>query len=275
MCLYCVNRYPFYSSLRMKLQSITTAYFEQKDFSRTQLLVNAFESLSKSYASSHLSLTSSSQRLLYSNANLAAQERSKYLIGLSLTDLVVRYQHKILVLFKLILLQRKCLFQLKPVSNLSNTIMSLVSLIPDVFMPFGEQQTTGLERCGGYFDSIDLVNSELERKNNRRKSSAITAGAPSASNNNSAAVFEKGRKHKKKFMSFSKKKSNHHHHFFPSNPQQSQNLTAPPNGGHNSTTSITSSYSSNSIPTVDTSSKVEPNDVINTSAASGMSSFEI
>lgn len=104
--------------------------------------------------------------MLSRQMNIIDDERSKYLMGLSLGDLVVRYQHKLLVLFKLLLLQRKSLFQLKPVSNLSNTIMALVSLVPDVFNE-DESGHSGLDHAAGFFDSIDLINSELERKNSR------------------------------------------------------------------------------------------------------------
>ena len=38
-------RSPVYASLRLKLFSITTAYFEQKDFHRTEILASAFDSL--------------------------------------------------------------------------------------------------------------------------------------------------------------------------------------------------------------------------------------
>lgn len=157
-----LSRSPFYSSLRLKLHSITTAYFEQKDFHKTQILVNAFHSLSKS----HTNLINQNKLLNNSSSNSEINEKSKYFIGLSVSDLVIRYQHKILVLFKLLLLQKKCLFQVKPVSNLSNTIMSLVSLIPDLFFQ-NDSNKSGLHTCAGFYDSIDLVNSELERKNNK------------------------------------------------------------------------------------------------------------
>ncbi|CAF0935451.1 unnamed protein product [Brachionus calyciflorus] len=143
-----LSRQPIYSSLRLKLHSITTAYFAQKDFHKTQILQNAFHSLSSSYTD-----------VLESKNPDIINEKSKFLIGLSLGDLVLKYQHKILILFKLLLLEKKCLYQIKPVSNLSNTIMALVSLIPDLI------SLEGLEKCSGYFDSIDLVNSELDRKN--------------------------------------------------------------------------------------------------------------
>lgn len=153
-----LSRQPIYSSLRLKLHSITTAYFAQKDFQRTQILKNAFDSLSVSYAETNGTVKNADQM----------DEKSKYLMGLSLGDLVLKYQHKILILFKLILLQKKCLYQIKPVSNLSNTIMALISLIPDIY------SSTGLQKCSGYFDSIDLVNSELNRTTQSEDNSFVT-----------------------------------------------------------------------------------------------------
>jgi hypothetical protein len=144
-----LSQQPLYATIRLKLQAITNAFFEQKDFHKTEILVNAFNSLCNEKSPS-----------LVHTHKLLNSEKSNNLIGFSLADLVIRYQHKILVLFKLLLLQKKCLFQLNPVSNLSNTIMSLVSLIPDIF-----SSETGLTNCSGFFESIELVNCELERKN--------------------------------------------------------------------------------------------------------------
>lgn len=184
---------PLYAtSIRLKLHSITCAYFEQKDFHRTQILIDAFNTTFRhSSAFSDYSI----------NYKKSADEN---LIGLSLSDLVVRYQHKILVLFKLILLQKKCLFQLKPVSNLSNTIISLISLIPDIFHP-SSSSSNGLEHCSGFFDSIDLVNSELERKANA-KSKALLATRNGYSKSTAALNSSASKKVKKKRMlSFSSK----------------------------------------------------------------------
>jgi hypothetical protein len=145
---------PLYaSSVRFKLQAITSAYFEQKDFSKTQLLCDAFNS------TLHINSTTLND---YSINSLNVLDNY---MCLSLSDLVIRYQHKILVLFKLLLLQKKCLFQIKPVSNLSNTIISLISLIPDLL----QSNKMGLDYCSGFFDSLDLVNCELERKAAKRQ----------------------------------------------------------------------------------------------------------
>jgi hypothetical protein len=199
-----LSEHPIYSSIRLKLFSITSAYFEQKDFSKTDILINAFNSLRQSYDFG----PTNTHKLLSSQRSSDLNE--KYLMGLSLTDLVSRYQHKIVVLFKLLLLQKKCLFQIKPVSNLSNTIMSLVSLMPDIFIPSANStEAAGLDNCAGFFDSIDLVNSNLERKSKPKTkrddlvlSYMQTTTAPAGNGSNGHA----GKKiKKKKLMSFSKK----------------------------------------------------------------------
>jgi hypothetical protein len=57
------------------------------------------------------------------------------------------------------------------VANLSNTLVSLVSLLPDIFRP----DSDALRHCAGFFDSIDLVNSELERKASAKSKALLAA----------------------------------------------------------------------------------------------------
>ena len=198
---------PLYASIRLKLHSITCAYFEQKDFHKTQMLVNAFNTMSTSYESIVRSPSTQTQ----SSPNIVdPNEKSNYLIGLSLADLVTRYQHKILVLFKLLLLQKKCLFQIKPVSNLSNTIIALVSLMPDIFTARPDdvnKENNGLTFCSGFFDSIDVVNCELERKSKQKDVVLINHPDRRSPNDKKLNGSISSKKIKKKMKSFSKKKS--------------------------------------------------------------------
>lgn len=182
---------PMYaSSIRFKLHAITCAYFEQKDFSKTQLLVDAFNS----------TLRVNSATL--SDYSINSLNSCDNYMCLSLGDLVLRYQHKILVLFKLLLLQKKCLFQIKPVSSLSNTIISLVSLIPDLL----QSNKNGLDYCSGFFDSIDLINCELERKAQKRTAAASSELSVSLKHPASTPML-KGRKKLKSSMKKSATKS--------------------------------------------------------------------
>jgi len=111
----CVlTRRPLYGALKIKLSSITQAYFEQRNFKKTDILVNAFHALCNSFKEPTI-------------------DSSNYYMGISLSDLIVRYEHKILLLFKLMLLEKNVLYFMTPVGRLSNTIIGLVSLLPGVF----------------------------------------------------------------------------------------------------------------------------------------------
>ncbi len=115
VCL--LSKIPAYGLLRIKLELITCAFFDQKNFKDTDILKNFY-----------IELNSNLKSLISSK-----QLKNYYNIGLSLSDLVIQYQSKLLVLFKLMLLEKKILFYMQPVSKLSNTIASLISLFPDLF----------------------------------------------------------------------------------------------------------------------------------------------
>ncbi len=114
----CVlSRIPVYGLLKIKLELITCTFFDQKNFKDTNILKNFY-----------IELNASMKSLVSSN-----QLSSYYHMGLNLSDLVFQYQSKVLVLFKLLLLEKRILFYMQPVSKLSNTIASLISLLPDIF----------------------------------------------------------------------------------------------------------------------------------------------
>ncbi|KAG7258201.1 hypothetical protein CRUP_003690 [Coryphaenoides rupestris] len=50
--------------------------------------------------------------------------------GLSPRDLILHFRHKVLILFKLILLEKKVLFYVSPVNTLVGTLMTVLSLFP-------------------------------------------------------------------------------------------------------------------------------------------------
>ncbi|XP_013409171.1 late secretory pathway protein AVL9 homolog isoform X2 [Lingula anatina] len=108
---------PLYSILQSKLELITHAYFDQGDFTIVSLLEDTYKHL---------------------NACLepCTIDGSRVFVGLSARDVVLMYRYKILVLFKLVLLERKVLFYMSPVKMLCSVILSLLSLFP------------GLVECG-------------------------------------------------------------------------------------------------------------------------------
>ncbi|KAK2495718.1 hypothetical protein MC885_001457, partial [Smutsia gigantea] len=79
---------PLYGLLQAKLQLITHAYFEEKDFSQISILKELYEHMNSSLGGISL-------------------EGSQVYLGLSPRDLVLHFRHKVLILFKLILLEKK------------------------------------------------------------------------------------------------------------------------------------------------------------------------
>lgn len=101
---------PLYGVIQAKLELITSAYFEERDFSQVKLLEDTFSNLNTSLTSSIV--------------------ETQLFFGLSPHDLILQYRHKVLILFKLLLLERKVLFYGTPVKTLSTGIMTLLSLFP-------------------------------------------------------------------------------------------------------------------------------------------------
>lgn len=122
----CVlSHVPLYGAISAKLELITRAYFEQKDFTSTALLRDTYASLTGSFQD---------------GSTLDMQVH----YGMNLQDVVLMYKHKILQLFKLILLEKKVLFFMTPVADLCNVLLSIVSLFPGMI-------ERGLVECVGCY----------------------------------------------------------------------------------------------------------------------------
>ncbi|XP_030612497.1 late secretory pathway protein AVL9 homolog [Archocentrus centrarchus] len=108
----CVlSRVPLYGLLQAKLQLITHAYFEEKDFSQISILKELYDHMNSSLRGSAL-------------------DGSQVFLGLSPRDLILHFRHKALILFKLILLEKKVLFYVSPVNRLVGALMTVLSLFP-------------------------------------------------------------------------------------------------------------------------------------------------
>ncbi|XP_045558759.1 late secretory pathway protein AVL9 homolog isoform X2 [Salmo salar] len=108
----CVlSRVPLYGLLQAKLQLITHAYFEEKDFSQISILKELYEHMNSSLRGT-------------------AVEGSQVFLGMSPRDLILHFRHKVLILFKLILLEKKVLFYVSPVNRLVGALMTVLSLFP-------------------------------------------------------------------------------------------------------------------------------------------------
>ncbi|KAF3703822.1 Late secretory pathway protein AVL9 -like protein [Channa argus] len=108
----CVlSRVPLYGLLQAKLELITHAYFEEKDFSQISILKELYEHMNSSLRGSAL-------------------DGSQVYLGLSPRDLILHFRHKAVILFKLILLEKKVLFYVSPVNRLVGALMTVLSLFP-------------------------------------------------------------------------------------------------------------------------------------------------
>ncbi|XP_042084430.1 late secretory pathway protein AVL9 homolog isoform X2 [Haplochromis burtoni] len=108
----CVlSRVPLYGLLQAKLQLITHAYFEEKDFSQISILKELYDHMNSSLRGSAL-------------------DGSQVYLGMSPRDLILHFRHKALILFKLILLEKKVLFYVSPVNRLVGALMTVLSLFP-------------------------------------------------------------------------------------------------------------------------------------------------
>lgn len=134
----CVlSRLPLYGLIQAKLQLVTHAYFEERDFSQVALLRDTYQNLNA---------------LL--SPDLMQAGGGQLHLGLSSRDLILHFKHKAVLLFKLLLLERKVLFYKTPVKDLCSTILTLCSLFPGML----EQ---GLEECACTAGLRQQVTSEL------------------------------------------------------------------------------------------------------------------
>ncbi|XP_026681239.1 late secretory pathway protein AVL9 homolog, partial [Diaphorina citri] len=106
---------PLYGHVQVKMALITHAYFEEGDFSKVSLLKDTYHHLNSCL----------SQIEDLSNA-------PQLFVGLSARELILKFRHNALLLFKLLLLERKCVFYCSPVKPLCSTILSLLSLHPSM-----------------------------------------------------------------------------------------------------------------------------------------------
>ncbi|XP_076243884.1 late secretory pathway protein AVL9 homolog isoform X2 [Calliopsis andreniformis] len=90
---------------------ITHAYFEEGDFSKVSLLEDTYH---------HLNSCMSSE----------SQTPPQVFVGLSARDFILQFRHKVLLLFKLLLLEKKIVFYQSPVQPLCAAILTLLSLYP-------------------------------------------------------------------------------------------------------------------------------------------------
>lgn len=107
----CVlSELPLYGHIQVKMALITHAYFEEGDFSKVSLLEDTYTHLNSVLLQNDLS--------------------SQTFVGLSARDFILQWRHKALLLFKLLLLEKRVIFYKSPVQCLCSNILTLLSLHP-------------------------------------------------------------------------------------------------------------------------------------------------
>lgn len=102
---------PVYGYIEVKLSLIAQTYFDQGDFSRTDILRHAYHQLNA---------------CLRDASALAIHQH--HFVGLPLRDIVLRWRYKALILFKLMLLQRRVVCFGSPVRPVCALILGLAAL---------------------------------------------------------------------------------------------------------------------------------------------------
>ncbi|XP_032339652.1 late secretory pathway protein AVL9 homolog [Camelus ferus] len=157
----CVlSKLPLYGLLQAKLQLITHAYFEEKDFSQISILKELYEHMNSSLGGTSL-------------------EGSQVYLGLSPRDLVLHFRHKVLILFKLILLEKKVLFYISPVNKLVGALMTVLSLFPGMI-------EHGLSDCSQYRPRKSMSEDAGLQENNPPADDSVSM--PDISNTNLGTV---------------------------------------------------------------------------------------
>lgn len=155
----CVlSKLPLYGLLQAKLQLITHAYFEEKDFSQISILKELYEHMNSSLGGTSL-------------------EGSQVYLGLSPRDLVLHFRHKVLILFKLILLEKKVLFYISPVNKLVGALMTVLSLFPGMI-------EHGLSDSSQYRPRKSMSEDAALRESNPPADDFVSLSAPDLSNTN-------------------------------------------------------------------------------------------
>ncbi|XP_015415202.1 PREDICTED: late secretory pathway protein AVL9 homolog isoform X3 [Myotis davidii] len=108
-------------------------------------------------------------------------EGSQVYLGLSPRDLVLHFRHKVLILFKLILLEKKVLFYISPVNKLVGALMTVLSLFPGMI-------EHGLRDCSQYKPRKSMSEDAGLQENTPPADDFVSVSAPNIAYTNSETV---------------------------------------------------------------------------------------
>lgn len=112
----CLSRIPLFGYIEVKLSLFVNKIFEQADFN------NSEELLKEAYIELNRCLS----------MRIETIDPNDFFIGICLRELFSIWKHKVLVLFKSLLLEKRILFYGSPVKPLCTTILSIISLHPQL-----------------------------------------------------------------------------------------------------------------------------------------------
>lgn len=121
----CLLRIPLFGYVEVKLNIIVDKIFEQGDFNCTELLRESYNELNRCL-SLRTEICASNEIFISSHDDFI----NDFYIGICLRELISLWRHKVLVLFKLFLLERRIVFYGSPTKPLCTTILSIISLHP-------------------------------------------------------------------------------------------------------------------------------------------------
>lgn len=136
MKVCCLSRLPLFGYIEVKLNIIVDKIFEQCDFNCTELLRESYNELNRCLLL-RTEVCISNEIFISSHDDFI----NDFYIGICLRELIDLWKHKILLLFKLFLLERRLIFYGSPTKPLCTTILSIISLHPHLL-------NKGL--CGGF-----------------------------------------------------------------------------------------------------------------------------
>lgn len=126
----CVlSKYPFFGAIEAKLSLVTQAYFQVKDFSKVAILHDALSSLNSTFPGVKIPFDT-------------------LLVGLSQQSLILTFSHRLLQIFKALLLHRKVLLCGVPTNGVCRSILGILSLFPKSLDYFARPDLKAVDDCG-------------------------------------------------------------------------------------------------------------------------------
>lgn len=109
---------------------ITHAYFDEGDFSKVSILKDTY-----CHLNAVMQQNDTLQQPYVGKSQFTTILKvflKTHFLGLSARDFILQWKHKAVLLFKLLLLEKRIVFYKSPVFPLCTTILSLISLFPEM-----------------------------------------------------------------------------------------------------------------------------------------------